>query len=145
MQSGTILALVVQDRRRLTATREAEQRRVEVAHMSRTTQLGELSGAIAHELNQPLTAILANAEAGLTLLSRTAPDLAEIEEILTDIAEDDRRAAATIAELRQLMSHGESGFERIDLNGLAAEAARMFRNELLVRGVTSRRGLPSRN
>jgi signal transduction histidine kinase len=136
VQSGTILALVVQDRRRRTATREAEQRRLEVAHMSRTTQLGELSGAIAHELNQPLTAILANAEAGLTLLSRAAPDLAEIEEILTDIANDDRRAAATIAELRQLMSNGESGFERIDLNGLAAEAARMFRSELVVRGVS---------
>ena len=69
-QSGTIAALVVQGRRKRATEAEVTARRLELAHLSRVTQLGELSGAGAHELNQPVTAILANAEAGSQLLRR---------------------------------------------------------------------------
>lgn len=134
-QSATILALAVQGRRKRRAEREVAARRVELAHVSRVAQLGELSGAVAHELNQPLTAILANAEAGGRLLARPAPDLAEIAEILAEIADDDRRAARIILDLRRMMTKGEADFETLDLNEVAAATIRLSRSEMLVREV----------
>ncbi|MEY8837608.1 histidine kinase dimerization/phospho-acceptor domain-containing protein, partial [Cribrihabitans sp. XS_ASV171] len=101
LQSATIAALVAQMRHRKRAARELETGRLALAHAARSSQLGQLSGAIAHELNQPLTSILANAEAGARLLKAEAPDLAEIGDILDDIAEDDRRAASIIVQLRR--------------------------------------------
>ncbi|TPE46944.1 sensor histidine kinase [Amaricoccus solimangrovi] len=138
-QSLTIAGLVLQDRRRRAAERETASHRAELAHMSRVAQLGELSGAMAHELNQPLTAILANAEAGAQLVARGAGespvDLAEIAEIFADIAEDDRRAAEMIVALRQLMAKGETEFEPLELNTVVADTLRLSRSELLVREV----------
>lgn len=135
-QSGTIAALVVQDRRRRMAEQEVVARRVELAHMSRVAQLGELSGALAHELNQPLTSILANAEAGVQLASRDPVDLEEISAILTDIAEDDRRAAGIIVELRRLMAKGETEMSPLELNGVVLDVVRLVQSEFLVRNVT---------
>lgn len=135
IQSATIAGLVVQGRRRRSAEREMAARRVELAHMSRVVQLGELSGAVAHELNQPLTSILANAEAGAQLIARDPVDLGEIAAILADIAEDDRRAAGIIVELRRLMARDEAQFEQVDLNDVALATARLLQSELLVREV----------
>lgn len=140
-QSATIAALAVQGRRRRAAEREVASRRAELAHMSRVAQLGELSGALAHELNQPLTAILANAEAGAALAARDPVDLGEIAAILADIAEDDRRAAGIIVELRRLMAKGETEFEALDLNQVAVEVIRIVQRELLMRQVTVERRL----
>lgn len=140
-QSATIAALAVQGRRRRAAEREVASRRVELAHMSRVAQLGELSGALAHELNQPLTAILANAEAGAELAARDPVDIEEISAILADIAEDDRRAAAIIVELRRLMAKGETEHEILDLNGVVVDVIRITQSELLVRQVTVDRRL----
>ncbi|MFO1144971.1 MAG: ATP-binding protein [Amaricoccus sp.] len=135
-QSGTIATLAVQDRRRRTAEREVAARRVELAHMSRVAQLGELSGALAHELNQPLTSILANAEAGAQLVARNPADLEEIAAILADIAEDDRRAAGIIVELRRLMARGETAFSTLDLDQVALDVIRLARGELLMRAIS---------
>lgn len=134
-QSGMIVALVVQDRRKRAAETEVASRRLELAHLSRVAQLGELSGAVAHELNQPLTSILANAEAATQLLSRRPPDMAEIRAILADIAEDDRRAARIITELRGLMTKGPTDFETIDLNDVVGATVRLARSELVVREI----------
>lgn len=136
IQSGTIVALVLLQRRRKAAEREATARRAELAHMSRVSQLGELSGALAHELNQPLAAILANAEAGTTLMARNPPDLKEVADILADIAVDDRRAADIIKQLRKLLSKEETEFEQIDLNKLVASTAQLLNSEMVVRGVS---------
>jgi len=135
LQSVTIIALVLLEKRRKSAEREASARRVELAHMSRVAQLGELSGALAHELNQPLAAILANAEAGRTLVKHDPPDLQEITEILADIALDDRRAADIIKQLRKLLSKDETDFESLDLNELVASTAQLLNSEMVVRGV----------
>jgi signal transduction histidine kinase len=134
-QAATIAALVVQDRRRRGAERELGARQVELAHMSRIVQLGELSGAVAHELNQPLTSILANAEAGAALARRDPADIAEIAAILDDIAEDDRRAAGIIVELRRLMTKGETTREALDLDTVVAATIALARSEFLVRRV----------
>jgi C4-dicarboxylate-specific signal transduction histidine kinase len=69
----------------------------------RVTVLGELSGAIAHELNQPLTAILSNAQAALNLLGEKSPDLAEVREAVRDIVVEDNRAGDIIERLRNLL------------------------------------------
>ena len=74
----------------------------------RVTVLGELSGAIAHEVNQPLTAILSNAQAALYLLAPEAPNFTEIRGALEDIVQEDNRAGDVIQRLRGLLKKGES-------------------------------------
>src|SRR5262245_64112413 len=72
---------------------EAQQQRQLLTHLTRVVTLGELSGALAHELSQPLTSILSNAQAAQRLLTREPADLAEVRDILKDIVDDDRRPA----------------------------------------------------
>jgi len=133
LQSGMIAALVVQGRRRKKAEAELATERLELAHLSRASVLGELSGAFAHELNQPLTSILANAETGRRLLESGANDLTELKEILTDIVDDDKRAAEVIAQLRRLLVKGEAELEPVDLNQVVAATQALTNTELLVR------------
>jgi signal transduction histidine kinase len=136
LQSSTIAALIIIERRRRWSAEELSRRRMEMARLSRIAQLGELSGAIAHELNQPLTSILANAEAGSAMLAQDPPDLAEVGEVLRDIAEDDRRAADVIVNLRRLMVSGGAGFEDAELNEVVRSTLRLVSNEMLARGIT---------
>jgi len=92
-----------------------------------------LSGAFAHELNQPLTSILANAEAGARLLQHVPPDTEELKDILGDIVEEDKRAAGVIAQLRQLMVKGETKLDPMDLNEAVAATIALARSELVAR------------
>ncbi|HET9766898.1 MAG TPA: ATP-binding protein [Thermoanaerobaculia bacterium] len=125
----------------VTARREAqlliEEQRRELSHLARVSVLGQLSGALAHELNQPLTAILSNAEAGQRLLERPPADLDEIAAILTDIADDDRRAGAVIQRLRALLERGEQRHQPILADELVAEVMGLARVELMTRQVTA--------
>lgn len=130
------MALLQQARRRRRLARELAAGRLELAHASRAAQLGELSGALAHELNQPLGAILAKAEAGSRLLKSDPPDLAEISDILVDIAADDRRAADIIKELRRLMAKGDAELEPLELNALVHRTLGLVRGELSARRTT---------
>ena len=118
------------------AEAEAQQQRLEVAHLSRVAMLGELSGSLAHELNQPLTAILANARAAQRLLRLSSPDLAELRDILEDIAEDDRRAGEVIARLRAFLRKGEVQPGHLDLNEAVTEVLRLVHSDLIQRRVT---------
>jgi len=135
-QSATIAALVVQGRRRRRAEAAAAAGRLELAHMSRVAQIGELSGALAHELNQPLAAILSNAEAGERLLAQTPPDLVETRAILRDIVEDDRRAAAIVGDLRHSIAKRAPDLVDLDLNDVVAATLRLAGNEMRMRGVS---------
>ncbi len=114
---------------------EAEQLRRQVIHLTRVSTLGELSGAVAHELNQPLTAILSNAQAGQRLLNRNAGSLEEINSILEDIIEDDRRAGAVLTRLRNLIRNEQVDFSEIDLNEVVAEVFRLVHSEMIERRV----------
>jgi signal transduction histidine kinase len=133
LQMATIAALIIQDRRRRRTEQELALERLELAHLSRRTQLGELSGAFAHELNQPLTSILANAEAGARLLRQDPPDTQELKEILGDIVEEDKRAAGVIAHLRQLMVKGDAKLDPMDLNEAVSATIALARSELVAR------------
>jgi PAS domain S-box-containing protein len=115
------------------AEAEAELHRQEVTHLMRVSVLGELSGAIAHEVNQPLTAILSNAQAALYLLGRDSPDLAEVRDALQDIVQEDNRAGEVIQRLRTLLKKGESRSEEVDVNELVDSTTTLLRSELIGR------------
>lgn len=114
---------------------EAHQRREELAHLSRVMMLGELSGSIAHELNQPLAAILSNAEAAQKLLTRDSPDLKELCAILDEIVEDDTRAGEVIRRLRILLKRGEPARQKASLNDVIRDVLRLVHRDLDNRGV----------
>jgi PAS domain S-box-containing protein len=118
------------------AETEVRQQRNQLAHLSRVATLGELSGSLAHELNQPLGAILANAQTAQRLLARTPPALDDVGEILEDIVAADRRAEDVIKRLRSLLQHGEASQIPLDLNACIREVLRLMHRDLLERGVT---------
>jgi signal transduction histidine kinase len=114
---------------------EAEQLRRQVIHLTRVSTLGELSGAVAHELNQPLTAILSNAQAGQRLISRNQASIEEISSILEDIIEDDRRAGAVLTRLRNLIRNDKIDFSEIDINDVVSDVLRLVNSDLIDRCV----------
>ena len=120
---------------RKSAESEIEQQRREVSHLMRVSVLGELSGAIAHELNQPLTAILAYAQAARRLLGGANPELGQIAGVLDDIVHEDNRASEVIRRLHGLLRKGESKVEAISLNDLIESTLKLLRSEVIGRGV----------
>jgi signal transduction histidine kinase len=114
---------------------EVEEHRRELSHLARVSVLGQLSGAFAHELNQPLTAILSNAETGRQLLRRQPADLDQLAGILRDIVADDQRAAAVINRLRALLKRGERRVQRLEARELMDEVLDLARTELSTRHV----------
>jgi PAS domain S-box-containing protein len=119
-----------------------EEKRMEVAHLSRVGTLGELSGALAHELNQPLTAILSNAQAAQRFLARDRPDIDEVRAILQDIVDEDRRAGDIIARLRRLFGKGLAQRQSYDARELVTEVMQILHNEMISRGVRLHADLP---
>jgi PAS domain S-box-containing protein len=95
---------------------DLEMQRNELAHLSRVTMLSGLSGSLAHELNQPLMAILSNAQAALWFMAGDKPDLTEIREILQDIVNDDKRAGEVIQGLRQMLKKDLIRYEALNVN-----------------------------
>ncbi len=122
---------------------QSELRQQQLAHLTRVSILGELSGALAHELNQPLAAILSNAQAAQKLLERSPIRFTEIEEILGDIVSDDRRAGEVIRRVRSLLKRGTREFTEVDLNALINEAVHLTHSELLKRRIQLRLNLAS--
>ncbi len=121
---------------------EAEQQRMELTHVARVSTLGQLATALAHELNQPLGAILRNAEAGELILEENAPDYDEVRAILADIRRDDRRAGAVIDRMKSLLRHRKFEFEAIQPKQLIDQVAVLVRAEMLARRVVLRVELP---
>ena len=116
--------------------RAIEEMRRELAHLMRVSILGELSGALAHELAQPLAAILANAQAAQSYLTRGPAGTAEVASILEDIVSDDLRAGEVISSLRKLLRKGEPEFREIGLNDLIREVLDLAESDLITKRVT---------
>jgi len=115
--------------------RESALQRDELAHLSRVAMLGELSGALAHEINQPLSAILANAQAAQRLLRMDPPELTEIGDILADIVTDDRRAGDVIQRLRTWLRKEHVEHVAVGVNDLVLDTLHLIRSDLLHRGI----------
>jgi len=124
--------------RRKQAELEAACHRNEMAHLSRVTVLGELSGSLAHELNQPLAAILSNAQAAQQFLKEDVFDVNELRQVLAEIVAEDKRAGEVIRHMRLLFRKGEVGqhFGNLDINEVVRDVLKLMRNDLANQGVT---------
>jgi PAS domain S-box-containing protein len=135
---GALLGLRASNRditARKQAELDAQRHRAELTHASRIATLGELSASLAHELNQPLTAILSNAQAARRFLSGDMADPDEVNEILNDIINDDRRAADIIKRLRALMRKKDLEFISLDLNEAVREVSKLVYREAFSKDV----------
>lgn len=120
----------------VTEPRAMARAQEELAHTSRLAMLGEMTASIAHEINQPLGAILSNTDAAEMLLERTDPPLEEVKLILADIRHDNRRASSVIKRVRSLVGRRDVQRVPLDLNDLLMESARLVTHDARRRGVT---------
>ena len=121
LQGALIMLLLFERRRRHLAEMDSRQRVVELAHVNRFSTAGELSASIAHEINQPLGAILTNTETARLMLQSPSPDLGEMSEILADIWRDNRRASEVVRRLRSFVSKAPFQRQQFDLNDVVVE------------------------
>jgi C4-dicarboxylate-specific signal transduction histidine kinase len=109
--------------------------RDELAHLGRVGMLSALSGALAHEINQPLAAIRVNTEAALLLLRNQPPPLQDLREILGDIRDDNRRAGDVLQHVRKLLRKGVASSGPIDLNAIIMDVTGLMHGSALKRGI----------
>lgn len=105
------------------------------AHGARISSLGELAASIAHEVNQPLSAIIARSEAALSQLADTAPELGKVRQITSDIIVDARRAADIIRRIRSMAAPHADLRRRLSLNNLTEECLLFIRHDARRRGI----------
>ncbi len=115
---------------------EAARHRNEMAHLSRVTTLGELSGSLAHELNRPLGAILSNAQAAQRMLANGGVDVAEFREILNDIISENKHAAEVIRRLRLWLQKGEVEQHTLHINKVVRDVLKLIRTDLISQNVS---------
>jgi C4-dicarboxylate-specific signal transduction histidine kinase len=128
------IVLDITDRKQMQL--QAAQDRNALQHLSRVSMLGQMSASIAHQLNQPLTAILANAEAAQQMLRQDPLDLEEVKQICDDIVSQDQRAAAVIRRLGALFKRGEMQIQPVDLNALLSESLDLLHANLITDHIT---------
>jgi len=121
--------------RRRQAEDEAQRQREVLAHTLRVTTLGELAASLAHEINQPLAAIVTNAQAAIRLLDAGRAATAEIREALGDVASDGKRASEIIRRLRALFRKEHVPSQPLDANDLVADAVSFVRYDFRRKGI----------
>ena len=126
----------------VTASKRAEealrQAQAELAHVTRVTTMGELTASIAHEVNQPLAAVIANANASLRWLAAATPNLDEAREALLRIVRDGKRASDVITRIRTLVQKTDPEKTRLDINQTVQEVVLLMQNEAVRKGVALR-------
>ena len=133
--SPTLMGATIDITERKRAEDETARQRVELEHLSRVATVSELSGALAHELNQPLAIIMSNAEAAQLILERPSPDLDEVRAILRDIVDADERAGQVIRRLRGMLKRGVPQRQPVSLNEIVQAVLQFVRTDLVRRGV----------
>jgi signal transduction histidine kinase len=125
LQAGFIAALLNAHRRRRLAEVQSRQHVAELVHVNRFATAGELTASIAHEINQPLGAILTNAATAQAILKSPSPDIAELNEIVGDILRDDQRAGEVIRRMRSLLKKTPFELKSLDFNDLVHETVKL--------------------
>jgi signal transduction histidine kinase len=128
----TLLAAAIRERE--LAEQALQTQRNQLAHVTRVATAGEFSGAIAHELRQPLASILMNAQTATKLLARPAPNLGELRDILKDIVEQDKQAAEIISHLQSFVRKDDSRFESVALAKVVRDAIALAHNAIALSG-----------
>jgi len=137
---GEVFANTLARRR---AEMEGQRLRGDLAHVGRVATVGELTASLAHELNQPLTAILANAQTARRLLESDTVDLTELRAIVGDIVDDDKRASDVINRLRSLLKKGPLERSRVDMSEVVGQVAHLAAGDAILRNVATRLELAS--
>ena len=132
---GEVFANTLSRRR---AEMEGQRLRQDLAHIGRVSTVGELTASLAHELNQPLTAILANAQAVRRILDADQADLTEVRAIVDDIVDDDKRASDVIGRLRGFLKKGTLERSSLDMSELVGQVARLVAGDAVLRSVAIR-------
>jgi signal transduction histidine kinase len=147
IQAALIADLLLQHSRRRRSERDLRRNREQLAHVTRVSTMGELAASLAHELNQPLTAILSNAQAAQRFLSAKPADLKEVREILEDIVTDNSRASEVIRRMRALVKKEELEFAPINIAGVIGDVVQLVRSDGILRNIRveieCQDGLPS--
>jgi C4-dicarboxylate-specific signal transduction histidine kinase len=141
LQMLFITVLFVQNRRRSHAGAGAQSNYADVTHASRLALIGEITASVAHEVTQPLSAILANIETADLLLRQPEPNFTAVREILADVRQDDLRAHSIVCRLRTLLRKRELQLEEVDVNALASSVLSLVLPDALRRSVTIRTSL----
>ena len=135
VQALLIAVLLLHRRMHQRAEENLIDLREQLYHVSRVKTAGELAATLAHELNQPLMAILSNAQAAGRFLEGDNPDLDEVREILREIVEDDRRAGEVIDRLRSFLKKGQRETGRVRVNDIVREVAMLVRRDTVMGGI----------
>jgi signal transduction histidine kinase len=143
LQTALIVGLLYEDRRRRLAEAEARQRLSESAYLSRIITAGALSASIAHEIRQPLAAIVSYGDAGLRWLANKDPDYAEVKNSLTKIVDQGHRAAAIIENVRALFKKDIEHRIVLDMNSVVRDVFQLTANELKKHNITIKTALPA--
>jgi signal transduction histidine kinase len=123
-----LLAAVISEREH--AEDALEEQRNQLAHVTRLTTVGEMSAALAHELTQPLATILANAQAGIHLLTSHPENVEELRDILEDITNEEKQAANIISRLRMFLKHGKPHAETLAMEKVVRDALTLCRSAI---------------
>jgi signal transduction histidine kinase/integral membrane sensor domain MASE1 len=115
---------------------EVQRVRHELAQVARLVSMGELTSSLAHELNQPLTGILSNAQAATHYLAEDDPSLVELRAIVSDIIDDDRRARDVLQRMREMLTRRDVAPEVLDLNDVVRDVAMLITSETIIRNVS---------
>lgn len=113
---------------------ELHRQRQDLAHLTRVSTMGQLASSLAHELNQPLTAILSNVQAAQRFMTADPIDLAELRDILNDIVQDDYRASEVIRRIRAVVKKGDLEMIPLDLAGVTRDVVALVHSDAIVRG-----------
>lgn len=131
-----VLASITDISERLRSEQEIALQRDELAHLARVAILGEISGSLAHELNQPLTSILSNAQAALRFLEHSPPNIGEVRDSLVQIVGSDKQASEVIRRLRAMLRKEKVDYQKLDLNDIVREVVRLLDSDLLNRRIS---------
>jgi signal transduction histidine kinase len=138
LQTILIVALLVQNRRYSRARADAQRQYAEITHAARLALIGEITASVAHEVTQPLSAILSNVETADLLLRQEKPNVAMVREILSDVREDDLRADGIVRRLRTLLRKRELQLEEVDVNALVSSVLSLVLPDAVRRNVLIR-------
>jgi signal transduction histidine kinase len=141
LQTILIVVLLIQNRRHQQARERVQKHYVEITHSARLALVGEIAASVAHEVAQPMSAILSNVETAQVLLRQPEPDLPMVLEILSDIRKDDLRADAIVRRLRVLLRKRELHFEVADLNSIVSNAVALVQPDAMRRQIAIRTAL----